>query len=61
MEPADVEAEVGGVAKQVAHLQPVLLLQQQGVHAPEGTLGRCGFRSLGGKARVRVDVTQGHT
>ena len=58
MEAVDVEAEVGGVADEVAGREVVLVREQQVVHLPEPALRRRRLGSLGGELRGRVHVGQ---
>ena len=55
-EALEVEAELLGVAAQVAGSQLVLVVEQQVVHLPERALGGRRLGGLGGELGVRVDV-----
>ena len=57
-EPLDVEAELLGVADQVARAERVLVVEQEVVHLPERALVGGRFRGLRGELRVRVDVVE---
>ena len=56
LEPLDVEAQLLGVADEVARLEGVLVCEQEVVHLPEGALVVCGLGRLGGELRIRMDV-----
>ena len=58
LEAVDVEAELLGVADEVAVAERVLVLEQQVVHLPERALLGRRLRRLGRQLRVRVDVVQ---
>ena len=57
-EAVDVEAELGGVAREIARRQLALVSEQDVVHLPELALGRGGFGRFGRELRAGVDVVE---
>ena len=57
-EPGRVELELLGVADEISPRQHVLVLQEQVVHRPEGTLSARRFCGFGRQLRLGVDVGQ---
>jgi hypothetical protein len=54
----EVEAELPGVADQIARGKRLLVGEQEIVHLPEGTLRRRGLGRLGAQLRMRMNVAQ---
>ena len=57
-EALDIEAELLGVADEIARSQRVLVVEKQVVHLPERVLRRGRFGSLRGELGMRVDVVE---
>src|SRR4051812_6477162 len=57
-EPLGVEAELVGVMHEIREAQRILMLEQQVVHRPEGTLLVSSLRRLRGHPGMRMYVVQ---